>query len=350
MKTVLKRTGDDSLQLHPLGHPWAWDLFLQMYDNHWSPREIGMTPDVAQWRSGELPENLKHAFLTVFAQLTTFDHQRAVDISEILLPLIQSPEIKHALVWQAGQEANHVFSYQVCIENLGLDQSDIYSRWERYPVLKARVDYANQVSEEMVAAGKILASDSYSDKERKEAVITLAAGIAFWFLAFEGVWFYLNLLGPVQAMARLGLMTATAQQFTYIARDEGSHVLLGVNILRDLIREERISLDDQTFGSLHNAIKYHMMSSLELEKDFIEEAFKGPWVHYSVTDHVEMAKWLINMRMRSMGFDNLFDVPRCPMPWVSEMLEIKKETNFFEGRVTEYRTGNALSWDDDDEG
>ncbi|MCX7202310.1 MAG: ribonucleoside-triphosphate reductase, partial [Burkholderiales bacterium] len=32
-------------------------------------------------------------------------------------------------------------------------------------------------------------------------------------------------------------------------------------------------------------------------------------------------------------------------PWMSEMLDLKKEQNFFERRVTEYQTGGALSWD-----
>ena len=33
-----------------------------------------------------------------------------------------------------------------------------------------------------------------------------------------------------------------------------------------------------------------------------------------------------------------------PFPWMSEIIDLKKEKNFFETRVTEYRTGGALSW------
>ncbi len=32
-------------------------------------------------------------------------------------------------------------------------------------------------------------------------------------------------------------------------------------------------------------------------------------------------------------------------PWMSEQMLIKKEKNFFETRVTDYRTGGALQWD-----
>lgn len=34
-----------------------------------------------------------------------------------------------------------------------------------------------------------------------------------------------------------------------------------------------------------------------------------------------------------------------PFPWMSEVLDLKKEKNFLETRVTEYQTGGALSWD-----
>ena len=34
-----------------------------------------------------------------------------------------------------------------------------------------------------------------------------------------------------------------------------------------------------------------------------------------------------------------------PFPWMSEMIDLKKEKNFFETRVTEYQTGGVLNWD-----
>jgi ribonucleoside-diphosphate reductase beta chain len=38
-----------------------------------------------------------------------------------------------------------------------------------------------------------------------------------------------------------------------------------------------------------------------------------------------------------------------PLPWLAEMMDIKKEQNFFEGRVTEYQKASALTHVDDDE-
>ena len=38
-----------------------------------------------------------------------------------------------------------------------------------------------------------------------------------------------------------------------------------------------------------------------------------------------------------------------PLPWLAEMMDIKKEQNFFEGRVTEYQKASSLNVVADDE-
>jgi ribonucleoside-diphosphate reductase beta chain len=38
-----------------------------------------------------------------------------------------------------------------------------------------------------------------------------------------------------------------------------------------------------------------------------------------------------------------------PFPWLAEMMDVKKEQNFFEGRVTEYQKSSALAEVSDDE-
>ena len=324
-KAILSNGADYSLQLHPTKYPWAWDIYLKMMDNGWTPREIPMAPDVAQWRGGRVPDNLSHMFLTVFSQLTTFDHQRSVDLAERLVTMIQAPEIKHALIKQAEQECLHSWSYQFCIENLGLDTEEIYSRWERVPILKARVDLANNISEGL---------DPSSPAK-------FAAALAFWFLGFEGVWFMLNLRGPVQAMARNGLMLATAEQFQYIARDEEQHIAFGTHLIRELLIETGTPVD----GEFGDVTRGYFEQVMKLEEQFIEEALQGDWVGYTKNQHVQMAKYLIDQRLRSLWLTPMYNIKTCPLPWMAEMLEIKKEKNFFETRVTEYRTGNALQWD-----
>ena len=48
---------------------------------------------------------------------------------------------------------------------------------------------------------------------------------------------------------------------------------------------------------------------------------------------------------QQIGLEPLFPNEENPFPWMSELIDLKKERNFFETRVIEYQTGGALSWD-----
>jgi ribonucleoside-diphosphate reductase beta chain len=50
-------------------------------------------------------------------------------------------------------------------------------------------------------------------------------------------------------------------------------------------------------------------------------------------------------RPQQIGVDPLFDKADDPFVWMAEMVDLKKEKNFFETRMIEYQVGGALSWD-----
>ena len=56
-------------------------------------------------------------------------------------------------------------------------------------------------------------------------------------------------------------------------------------------------------------------------------------------------RYIANRRATQIGLEALFPNEENPFPWMSEMIDLKKERNFFETRVIEYQTGGALSWD-----
>ena len=59
----------------------------------------------------------------------------------------------------------------------------------------------------------------------------------------------------------------------------------------------------------------------------------------------EDLRFIANGRCQQIGLDQLFPKAENPFPWMAEMMDLKKEKNFFETRVTEYQTGGALNWD-----
>ena len=56
-------------------------------------------------------------------------------------------------------------------------------------------------------------------------------------------------------------------------------------------------------------------------------------------------RYIANRRAQQIGLETLFPNEENPFPWMSEMIDLKKERNFFETRVIEYQSGGALSWD-----
>jgi ribonucleoside-diphosphate reductase beta chain len=335
----------DSYQLEPFEYPWAWEMARKQEQNNWAPEEIGVADDVADYRNSETPPNYLHIFEAVMAQLTTFDIERGDDAAETFLQVVQPAELKHFLKRLIWDEALHTRSYRYCIENLGIPVSgrdNIYDRWKEVPVMKARVQMAQDISDELMR----IYSLPPQKRDAEDLHMAFMRAAFFWFLIFEGVWFWMNLSGPVQALARLGKFRQTAEQFQYILRDEVAHIRFGVELLKETISQCPEIINE----SLMIVIYEDTNRAIELEGEFIMHVMsKGQIPGYLVKDHIETSKFIANMRLRSIGLPELYEDAQHRFPWFSEILELNKEKNFFETRVTEYQAGGSLKFDDRNE-
>ena len=59
----------------------------------------------------------------------------------------------------------------------------------------------------------------------------------------------------------------------------------------------------------------------------------------------EYLQFIANRRLVQIGLPEQFESVSNPFPWMSEIMDLRKEKNFFETRVIEYQTGGALTWD-----
>ena len=229
-KTILKTEGQQpEYALFPLKYEWTWGAYKAMIANFWTPEEISMAPDLQDWNTNKLTTAEQHLFLTVFAQVTTFDLLRTADLGQKLIPHLHAPELIHVLTVQAMQEALHTHSYQHVIETLGLDQQDVYQRYKTVPALANRVSLTEKLGD--------------VDPKHKASILR---SLIHTYCVFEGVWFTMNLLGPVQSFARRNMMKGTAEQFQYIGRDEQC-VAEGTELLttKGWLPVEQLTLNDQ---------------------------------------------------------------------------------------------------------
>ena len=85
--------------------------------------------------------------------------------------------------------------------------------------------------------------------------------------------------------------------------------------------------------------------AVELEYRYAEDTMPRGVLGMNAPMFKEYLRFIANRRCQQIGLDPVFDKADNPFPWMAEMIDLKKEKNFFETRVTEYQTGGALSWD-----
>jgi ribonucleoside-diphosphate reductase beta chain len=318
----------DINQLAPFKYPWAWEFFLKANRNHWTPLEIGMAQDVHDYHHKLSPAE-RHVFENVLAYLTTSDILAMRNIGLAVMEKMSAPELQIYQARQVYEEALHTWTYQHCIESIGLDQQEIYNRYRVVPEIHGKIALANRRLE------KVLRSDF--DLTDRANLHEFALSYFFFAVIFEGCWFY-NGFTPIFALQRRGLMKGTAEQLQYIMRDEVLHCAFGIRVVRELLKEENLELDPQALRTLWD------------EAEAAERAYAGyilrePILGYNAELHVQQFRFVANRRARQVGVEEPFPGAENVLPWLDEQANLRKEKNFFETRVTEYQTGGALAWD-----
>lgn len=317
----------DVNQLAPFKYPWAWNYFLNANKNHWTPLDINMTSDVHDYFH-KLTVEERHVYDNVLAYLTTSDILAMRNIGLAVMEKMSAPELQIYQARQVYEESLHTWTYQHCIETIGLDQGEIYNRYRVVPAIHAKIRIANR------RLNSVLRPD-IDLNDRKELMNFLMAYI-FFAAVFEGSWFY-NGFTPIFALQRRGLMKGTAEQLQYIMRDEVMHASFGIRVAKQIMTEENIRPDPQ-------AIHDMWIEAEAAEKDYAHYLLPDPILGYSAEMHCAQFRFMANRRSKQLGVKEPFPGAENALPWLDEQANLRKEKNFFETRVTEYQTG-GLRWD-----
>ncbi len=318
----------DINQLAPFKYPWAWSFFLNANRNHWTPLEISMAQDVHDYQH-KLTSAERHVFENVLAYLTTSDILAMRNIGLAVMEKMSAPELQIYQARQVYEEALHTWTYQHCIETLGIDQREIYNRYRVVPEIHGKITLANRRLHGVLQSGRPLTD--------RDALHEFAMAYLFFATVFEGCWFY-NGFSPIFALQRRGLMKGAAEQLQYIMRDEVLHCAFGIRVVRQLLDEENLVLDPQALRQMWD------------EAEAAETAYAGyilsePILGYNTGLHIEQFRYVANRRARQLRLTEPFPGAENVLPWLDEQANLRKEKNFFETRVTEYQTGGALVWE-----
>ena len=322
----------DLNQLVPFKYEWAWSKYQDGCANHWMPQEINMTADIALWKSADgLTEDERIVIKRNLGFFSTADSLVANNLVLAVYKHITNPECRQYLLRQAFEEAVHTHAYQYCIESLGLDEGEVFNMYREVPAVARKAEWALPYTQSL--------GDPDFATGTAEMDQRLLRDLIAFYVVFEGIFFYVGFV-QILSMGRRNKMTGVAEQFQYILRDESMHMNFGI----DVINQIKVENPHLWTAEFQQEIIALITNAVELEIQYARDTMPRGILGLNANMFEEYLKFIANRRFSQIGLSEQYQNVSNPFPWMSEVLDLKKEKNFFETRVTEYQTGGALVW------
>ncbi|MBL8538842.1 MAG: ribonucleotide-diphosphate reductase subunit beta [Betaproteobacteria bacterium] len=323
----------DVNQLVPFKYKWAWEKYLAACANHWMPQEINMSRDIATWKNpNALTEDERRIVKRNLGFFVTADSLAANNIVLGTYRHITAPECRQYLLRQAFEEAIHTHAYQYIVESLGLDEGEVFNAYHEIASIREKDEFLIPFIDTL--------TDPTFRTGTAEADQRLLKSLVVFACIMEGMFFYVGFT-QILALGRQNKMTGAAEQYQYILRDESMHCNFGIDVINQ-IKLENPHLWTPEF---REEIRNLMQRGVELEYRYAEDTMPRGVLGLNAPMFKEYLRFIANRRCVQIGLEPLFRGANNPFPWMSEMIDLKKERNFFETRVIEYQTGGALNWD-----
>jgi ribonucleoside-diphosphate reductase beta chain len=323
----------DLNQLVPFKYDWAWQKYIDGCANHWMPQEINMTADVATWKNPEgLSDDERRIVMRNLGYFSTADSLVANNLVLAIYRLITNPECRQYILRQAFEEAIHTHAYQYCIESLAMDEGEVFNMYREVPSVAKKAAWSISHTHEL--------SDPNFNTGTMETDQTLLRNLIGFYAVTEGIFFYCGFT-QILSMGRRNKMTGVAEQFQYILRDESMHLNFGIDVINQ-IKLENPHLWTEAFQQ--ESIQM-ILEGTELEIEYARDTMPRGVLGMNAAMMEEYLHFIANRRLSQLGLPEQYPGAQNPFPWMSEIMDLRKEKNFFETRVIEYQTGGALTWD-----
>src|SRR6266480_2765990 len=331
-KRVINAQADVN-QLVPFKYKWAWEKYLAGCANHWMPQEINMQRDIELWKNPNgLTDDERLVIKRNLGFFVTADSLAANNIVLGTYRHITAPECRQYLLRQAFEEAIHTHAYQYIVESLDLDPSEIFNAYREVPSIREKDEFLIPFIDTLTDPAFVTGTPE-TDQQLLKSLIVFSC-------LMEGLFFYVG-FAQILALGRQNKMTGAAEQYMYILRDESMHCNFGI----DLVNQIKMENPHLWTPQFRDEMGELFGRAVELEYRYAEDTMPRGVLGLNAPMFKEYLRFIANRRCQQIGLDALYPGAANPFPWMSEMIDLKKERNFFETRVIEYQTGGALSWD-----
>lgn len=324
-----KITGGDTTNLFNLNdtkYSWAKNMYRVMMGNFWVPEKVDLSNDIKDYK--KLSKHELKAFKGTISFLVFLDSLQTNNVPNIA-DYITAPEVSTLLAIQTYQEAIHSQSYAYILESIvpASERAKIYDFWRDDKILLERNKYIATIFQNFI--------DTPNDE-------TFARVLVANFI-LEGLYFY-NGFNFFYNLASRHLMMGVADEIRYINRDELTHVTIFKNIILAL-KDEKPGLITQEL--VHQMFDEAVQQEIEWSNHILDNHILG--INEQSTE--KYTKFLANMRIKMLGFDELYEEydvnPYAHLEKLADENNDGVKSNFFESTVTNYSQSSSVDdWDD----
>jgi ribonucleoside-diphosphate reductase beta chain len=317
-------------QILPHKNLWAWNLYKQGKNNNWTPEEVPMTRDIQNWKNKD--KITSDEKLLIKRCLGFFAGSESLVGNNLftLFRHITDPECRQYMARQMYEECLHNDTIVYICDSLNLDINEVYEAYESIPSIKAKDDFLMNVTTDL--ARKDLNTDTLEGKRE------IARGTFLYYIVCEGTFFF---SGFAMLLALSEKIPGIAEQIQYTLRDETLHIDFGTKLLNK-IKQQQPEIWNKAF---EKELVNHLKSAVELEIAYAKDVLPRGILGLNADMFIDYMQYIANRRFKGLGMDPVYSNKRNPFTWMSEVIDLQKQKNFFESKVTEYQNAGALEED-----
>jgi len=335
-KRIINGRESMTFNLLPLKYNWAYEIYKTMKANHWEPEDIIMNRDIEQWKDeSQVTEIERWIIMMGIGYFSAAEGIVGDNIIHVIRELATAPELKLVLGRHAHEENVHADSLLYMVSSLGINPHECEAMFEDIDTIVKKNEFVTRHSHTLRNDVDL----TLTENKRK-----FAKNIFLFGQCMEGTQFY-GMFGMILSLYRQNKFRGIGEMFRYTLRDESNHIELLRNLLMDLVDEN----PDLWTPDFQQDLRQTMKEAIALEKEFISDCLPVDSIGLRKEDFLQYIDFIADRRLESCGLEPFNPGIVNPLPWLAEMMDIKKEQNFFEGRVTEYQKASALENENDDD-
>ena len=333
-KGVINNPTTDPNKILPLTYPWARTHYKNGVANNWVPEEIPMQQDIELWKrqgKGSLSDDERRMILWNLGFFSTAESLTANNIVLAVYRHVTNPECRQYLLRQAYEEAVHTETFIYCCDSLGLNPKGIYNMYLDIPSIKQKDDFVVEMTKSVL--------DPNFKTEGLENIQRFVHDLVGYYVIMEGIFFYAG-FAMMLSLLRQNKMVGVGEQFQFILRDESVHLAFGSDLVNTIVNEN----PKIWTPAFKKEITENIKQGVDLEKAYAQDCLPRGILGLRADIINQYLEHIADRRLERISLEKIYDTSN-PFPWMSEVIDLRKEKNFFETRVTEYQTSGNLEWD-----